>query len=170
MPSPPFTDDLRRQCRVRLLGCLADLTRLSNVTQTANGSQRVLGVTSNGEPWISRVLQTIRRLEQDFKHVELLSAFDSEDREVLERSYNIISKLNKACQRPMFSMSVPFMMSFTVQVSNDKSEDVEGVELLLQSSILQFHLENDADERDTTLLEVISSPNYPSPLLTIPTD
>ena len=54
----------------------------------------------------------------------------------------------------------------SVQVSSDKSEDIEGVELLLQSSILQFHLENDTDKRDITLLEVISSPNYPSPLLT----
>lgn len=54
----------------------------------------------------------------------------------------------------------------SVQVSSDKNEDVEGVELLLQSSILQFHLENDTDERDITSLEVISPSNYQSPLLT----
>lgn len=65
-------------------------------------------MTSDGEPWISRVLQTIRRLEQDFEHFELLSASGSEDREVLERSCNLFSKLKKACRRPMFSISVPF--------------------------------------------------------------
>jgi hypothetical protein len=61
------------------------------------------------------------------------------------------------------------MMS-SVQVLSDKSEDVEGVELLLQSSILQFHLENDTDERDITSLEVISSSNYHKSFADMPTD
>jgi hypothetical protein len=56
----------------------------------------------------------------------------------------------------------------SVQVSSDKSEGVEGVELLLQSSILQFHLEDDADERDIASLEVISS-NYQQSFVDIPT-
>jgi hypothetical protein len=110
VPSPPFTDDLRRQCRERLLGCLADLTRLSNVTQPADRAQRMLGVTSDREPWISRVLQTIRLLEQDSKHVELLLAFGSEDRGVLERScnlVNLVTKLKKACRRRMFPFQFP---------------------------------------------------------------
>ena len=106
MASPPFTDDLRRQCRERLLGCLADLTRLSNVTQPADRAQRMLGATSDGEPWISRVFQTIRLLEEDSKHVELLLPFGPEDRGVLERSCNLVTKLKKACRRPMFSISV----------------------------------------------------------------
>ncbi|KAH9048219.1 DNA polymerase phi-domain-containing protein [Lactarius hengduanensis] len=133
VPSPPFTDDLRRQCRERLLSCLTDLTRLSNVTQTADGAQRVTGVTSDGEPWVSRVLQTIRRLEQASKHVELLSGFDSKDREILERACNLVTNLKK--------------------VSSDRSEDVLGVELLLQSSILQFYLEDNTNGRDVTSLE-----------------
>ncbi|KAI9446728.1 DNA polymerase phi-domain-containing protein [Lactarius indigo] len=133
VPSPPFTDDLRRQCRERLLSCLADLTRLSNVTQTAVRAQRMMGVTSDGEPWISRVLQTIRRLEQAPKHVELLSGFDSEDRGILERACNLVTNLKK--------------------ISSDRSEDVQGVELLLQSSILQCYLENNTDERDMGSLE-----------------
>ncbi|KAF8274212.1 DNA polymerase phi-domain-containing protein [Lactarius quietus] len=132
MPSPPFTDDLRRQCRERLLGCLADLTRLLNFAQTVDRAQRMLGVASDGEPWVSRVLQTIRRLEQDSKHVELLSAFDSEDREVLERSCNLVTKLKKV---------------------SSGGNDIQGAELLLQSSILQLYLENDTSERDVALLE-----------------
>ncbi|KAH8991045.1 DNA polymerase phi-domain-containing protein [Lactarius hatsudake] len=124
VPSPPITDDLRRQCRERLLSCLTDLTRLSN---------RVTGVTSDGEPWVSRVLQTIRRLEQASKHVELLSGFDSKDREILERACNLVTDLKK--------------------VSSDRSEHVLGVELLLQSSILQFYLENNINGRDVASLE-----------------
>lgn len=110
VPSPPFTDDLRRQCRERLLGCLADLTRLSNVTQPADRAKRTLGVTSDGEPWISRVLQTIRLLEQDSKHVELILAFGSEDRGLLERScnlVNLVTKLKKACWRRMLPFQFP---------------------------------------------------------------
>ncbi|KAI9456638.1 DNA polymerase phi-domain-containing protein [Lactarius psammicola] len=133
VPSPPFTDDLRRRCRERLLSCLADLTRLSNVTQTADRTQRMIGVTSDGEPWISKVLHTIHRLEQDPKHVELLSDFGPEDRGMLERACNLVTKLKKACLRSV--------------------EDVQGVELLLQSSVLQFYLENNTDERDVTSLE-----------------
>lgn len=46
-------------------------------------------------------------------------------------------------------------MTSSIQVSSDRSEDVQGVELLFQSSILQFYLENDSEERDIALLEVI---------------
>ena len=52
------------------------------------------------------------------------------------------------------SFPVPLMTS-SIQVSSDRSEDVQGVELLFQSSILQFYLENDSEERDIALLEVI---------------
>jgi hypothetical protein len=65
----------------------------------------MIGVTSDGQLWISRVLQTIRRLEQDSKHVELLSAFGSEDRGMLERACNLVTKLKKACLRSVFSSS-----------------------------------------------------------------
>ncbi|KAH9052566.1 DNA polymerase phi-domain-containing protein, partial [Lactarius vividus] len=133
VPSPPFTDDLRRQCRERLLSCLTDLTRLSNVTQTADRAQRVTGMTSDGEPWVSRVLQTIHRLEQASKHMELLSGFDSKDREILEHACNLVTNLKK--------------------VSSDRGEDILGVELLLQSSILQSYLENNTNGRDVALLE-----------------
>jgi len=65
----------------------------------------MIGVTSDGDPWISRVLQTIRRLEQDSKHVELFSAFGPEDRGMLERACNLVTKLKKACLRSVFSIS-----------------------------------------------------------------
>ena len=106
MPSSSFTEGLRRQCRERLLSCLADLTRLSSVTQSANRLQRMIGVTSDGQPWISRVLQTIRQLDRDSKSVELLSAFGPEDRRILEHACNLVTKFKEACLRSVFSSSV----------------------------------------------------------------
>ena len=65
----------------------------------------MMSVTSDGQPWISRVLQTIRRLEQDSKHVEPLSEFGSEDRGILERACDLVTKLKKARLRSLFPAS-----------------------------------------------------------------
>ena len=49
------------------------------------------------------MLETIRRLEQDSKHVELLSAFGPEDRGMLERACDLVTQLKKACLKSVFS-------------------------------------------------------------------
>lgn len=71
----------------------------------------MIGVTSDGEPWVSKVLQTIRRLERDSKHVEILPVFGSHDREMLERACNLVTKLKKACVRSNFYLGFLIMSS-----------------------------------------------------------
>ena len=61
--------------------------------------QKITGVTSDGELWISRVLQTIWKLEQDSKHVALLTELDQEDREKLERARKVVAWLKEVCPR-----------------------------------------------------------------------
>jgi DNA polymerase phi len=100
VPSPPYSDHLRRQCRERLLGCLADLTQLSIVTKTAEKVQRFTGITSDGQLWLSRVVQIIWKLEQDTKHVALLSELDQDDRGKLEHARRTVAWLSKV--RPSF--------------------------------------------------------------------
>jgi DNA polymerase phi len=95
VPSPQYSDHLRLQCRERLLGSLADLTQLSIVTKTAEKVQRFTGITSDGQLWLSRVVQIIRKLEQDSKHVALLSELDQDDREILEHAHRAVAWLRK---------------------------------------------------------------------------
>jgi len=94
VPSPPYTDPLRLQCRERLLSCLADLTQLSAVTRTAEKVQRTTGATSDGKLWVSRVVEVIRKLEQDSKHVTPLSQFGQDDRRKLERACETVARLS----------------------------------------------------------------------------
>jgi len=97
--SPPYSDHLQGQCRERLLGCLADLTHLSAVAKTAEKMQRVTVVTSNGQLWVSRVVQVIRNLEQDSENIALLSKLDQDDRGKLERAYGTVGWLRNVCPR-----------------------------------------------------------------------
>jgi DNA polymerase phi len=152
VPSPPYSDQLRRQCRERLLGCLADLTQLSIVTKTTEKVQRITGIALDGQLWLSRVVEIIRKLEQDSKHVALLSELDEDDRRQLGHACRTVAWLRKV--RPRFVLLVFSSEIFGCQVSGDPREQAEGVELLLQSFIIQFYIEDSSEGRDTASLEV----------------
>ncbi|KAI0290438.1 hypothetical protein B0F90DRAFT_1812301 [Multifurca ochricompacta] len=74
VPLPPLSDNLRRECRECLLSCLADLTRLSAVTKSANQTQK---------------------MKEDPKHVEPLIYFDQADREKLQDAFKMVICLRK---------------------------------------------------------------------------
>lgn len=118
VPSPPYSNHLRHQCRERLLGCLADLTQLSIVTTTAEKVQRFTGITLDGELWLSRVVEIIRKLEQDSKHVALLSELDEDDRRKLEHAYKTVAWLRKV--RPRFVLLV-----FSSESLNVRSQGIK---------------------------------------------
>jgi DNA polymerase phi len=152
VPSPPYSDHLRAQCRERLLGCLADLTQLSIVTKTTEKVQRSTGITLDGQLWLSRAVEIIRKLEQDSKHVALLSEFDEDDRGKLEHAHRTVAWLREV--RPRLVLLIFSSEIFECQVSGDQREQAEGVELLLQSFIIQFYVENSPEGRDAASLEV----------------
>ena len=114
--------------------------------------QRFTGITSDGELWLSRVVEIIRQLEQDSKHVALLSELNEDDREKVEHAHRTAAWLREVRQR-----FVPLAFSsgiFGFQVSGDQREQAEGVELLLQSFIIQIYIQDGSEGRDTTSLEV----------------
>ena len=158
VPSPPYSDHLRHQCRERLLGCLADLTQLSIVTKTTDKVQKITGITSDGELWLSRVVEIIRRLEQDSKHVALLSELNENDRGKLEHAHRTVAWLREV--RPRFVLLVSSFKIFECQVSGDQREHAEGVELLLQSLIIHVYVEDGSEGRDTASLEVMFLSNH----------
>ncbi|TFY61434.1 hypothetical protein EVG20_g7059 [Dentipellis fragilis] len=133
-PSPPFSDDLRKQCRARLLSCLAELTTQSTVVKTsADKSEKLAGVASDGEFWIAKVLDTIDQLNKDAKHVEPLAEFDEDEKALHEKARELVSRLKK--------------------VTGDQHEAARGTELLLLSSLLQQYAQDEAEGADTESLE-----------------
>lgn len=100
----PYSDHLQRLCRERLLGCLTDLTQLSAVIKTADKTQKITGANPDGQLWVSRVVQIIRALEQDSKHVELLPKLDQGDRRIVEYACRTVAWLRNV--RPRFVILV----------------------------------------------------------------
>lgn len=64
-------------------------------------ASRVTGVSSNGEFWISRVLETIRKLEGMSKNVHIAFPVDDEDEtgnRSIDKAQETLTRLNTVCQ------------------------------------------------------------------------
>ncbi|GBE82630.1 hypothetical protein SCP_0410150 [Sparassis crispa] len=129
IPNPAFSDELRSACRDRLLSCLAELTGQSTVIKDDNKTTKMPAVASDGELWISRVLSTIEKLEQDTKHVKPLVEADEEDQRLRSNARQVVERLKK--------------------VSDDQREAAMGAELLLSATLLHQYCMNEEMDSDT---------------------
>ncbi|PCH38454.1 hypothetical protein WOLCODRAFT_115513 [Wolfiporia cocos MD-104 SS10] len=132
VPSPVFSDDLRKSCRQRLLSSLAELT--GHATLVSNGDNKltkVPAVASNGEFWIRRVLQTVEQLEKDSKHVDSLIEVDEEMQELRSKALQTAEQLRT--------------------VSDERKESAKGAELLLLATLLHQYCAD--EEFDADVLE-----------------
>ncbi|KAI0806965.1 DNA polymerase phi-domain-containing protein [Fomes fomentarius] len=127
-PTPAFSDELRKNCRERLLACLADLTGQTTLIKDDTKAAKVAAVASDGRFWVSRVLSTIEALEKDTKHVKLLNEVEVDDEEVSRRckARDIISRLKDAPE--------------------ERREEARGVELLVSATLLHAYCANDEEE------------------------
>ncbi|KAJ6546537.1 DNA polymerase phi-domain-containing protein [Mycena vulgaris] len=132
IPSPPFSDSLRQQCRSRLLGCLADLNGQTRTLKLAEGTIKCPAVASDGEFWVSKVVTSIEQLQDDTKRVSLLAERDENDLAVHTRVKDTVQKLRG--------------------VSGAQQEAAKGAELLLLGTLLQHYTEEQPDT-DTATLE-----------------
>ncbi|KAF7295052.1 hypothetical protein MIND_01043400 [Mycena indigotica] len=133
LPTPPFSDALRQQCRDRLLSCLADLTsRVQTVKLDGDNTVKYPGISSNGDLWISRVIRSLETLKNDSKHVALLADIDDEDAAVYSSVKAAIEQVGSA--------------------SETMKETAKGMELLLSGMLLDQYVD-DQPERDLTGLE-----------------
>ncbi|KAJ7905348.1 hypothetical protein B0H14DRAFT_2659931 [Mycena olivaceomarginata] len=128
IPSPPFSDSLREQCRSRLLSCLADL---NNQTRTLKLDEdrtiKCPGIASDGEFWISKVIGSIEGLKEDTKRVALLAESDETDIALHQKVTETVQKLRG--------------------VSGAQQEAAKGAELLLLGTLLQNYDCVDASTR-----------------------
>ncbi|KAJ7063164.1 DNA polymerase phi-domain-containing protein [Mycena amicta] len=136
MPTPPFSDSLRQQCRDRLLACLADLNsrikavKVGGSVPDEDHTVKYAGITSGGDFWITKVLQSIDQLKEDAKHVVLLSEIDDDDAAIYLTVKGTLEKLD----------SVPAALQ----------DAAKGVELLLSGMLLQHYVDNES-ELDVTM-------------------
>ncbi|EJF62593.1 hypothetical protein DICSQDRAFT_135562 [Dichomitus squalens LYAD-421 SS1] len=132
VPSPAFSEELRGNCRERLLACLADLTVQTTLIKEDTKSSKVAAVASDGRFWVSRVLSTIAELEKDVKHVKPLSEVDEEEAEQRQKAREVLARLKDAPE--------------------DRREAARGVELLLSATLLHAY-GAEVDDADTEVLE-----------------
>ncbi|KAG1875007.1 DNA polymerase phi-domain-containing protein [Suillus tomentosus] len=129
-PSSVLSENFRRICRGKLLGCLADLTPS---TASQKGDMPKEG-TVDDEFWISKVFTAVNHLDKDSKHVTSLSEPSQEEQLLLQQAHKTIDHLR--------------------QVDGKMREAAKGVELLLSASLLHRRCANlDDDEPDAGILE-----------------
>ncbi|KAI0713431.1 DNA polymerase phi-domain-containing protein [Earliella scabrosa] len=132
VPTPAFSEELRKNCRERLLACLADLTAQTTVIKDDSKATKAAGVASDGRFWVSRVLATIDTLEKDSKHVKPLNESDEEEVEQRRKAREVLARLKDA--------------------PDDRREEARGVELLLSATLLHVYCAED-EETDLEPLE-----------------
>lgn len=96
-------------------------------------TQKVSGVASNGDFWVSRALRTIEILEKDTKHVSLLEEADEDDEVVHVKAQRLVETLKK--------------------MPADQQDTAKGAELLLSAIVLQQYNANE-EGTDNAALEV----------------
>lgn len=101
MDAPPFTEKLRKACRTKLLSCLADLVdRASAVEKEADGKKvKVVGVASDGEPWVSKLFNTYLELSKDSKHAKPVNDVGDDENRLVRDAAETIEKLRKVSNR-----------------------------------------------------------------------
>ncbi|KAI0792872.1 DNA polymerase phi-domain-containing protein [Abortiporus biennis] len=137
--SPSFSDDLRRTCREKLLSCLAELIGHSSVVKIDDKSTKIAAVASDGQFWISKVLASIEKLENDKKHVEPLFEASGDDTAIRGDARKLIERLNKAG---------------SILISGDQQESAKGAELLVSAALLHQYcidIDNEEDGDSETL-------------------
>ena len=121
IPKPPLPEDLKKECRTKLLSSVAELTgqssslkagEIANIDtprelcsehqEGANEkTSRVTGVSSNGEFWVLHVLEIIRKLEGMSKNVHIAFPVDGEDEsgnKSTNKAQETLKKLKTVCQ------------------------------------------------------------------------
>ncbi|KAL7413375.1 DNA polymerase phi-domain-containing protein [Mrakia frigida] len=134
LPTPSLSDSLHAVCRTRLSSVLGELTSESSLIKDAEGkTSRVHGSDSTGTLWISRALDIVYALEKDTKHVTLVT-----EEEGLAEDIKVA---RKAARDALVGLA---------SVPKERKETAKGLELLIQSVILQSY---DEPEESIDVLE-----------------
>jgi DNA polymerase phi len=91
---PAFTKELQSSCRIKLLGCLADLTVATTTVKAEDGkAAKSTGTAADGSFWVSKVLESIRRFEDESKHISPVTDMDEEETALRAKAKETLSSL-----------------------------------------------------------------------------
>ncbi|WVQ94762.1 hypothetical protein IAU59_001843 [Kwoniella sp. CBS 9459] len=123
-PKPALSESTAAVCRARLASCLVELTTAS-VSQRGSdeAKTRQQGCDLAGKLWLRRALDTIFALEENKKHVELMTDADEEIKAIRKTAVATITALEK--------------------VKEDQKDIARGAEILLAFFVLQTYDEVD---------------------------
>ncbi|OAX39198.1 hypothetical protein K503DRAFT_690102 [Rhizopogon vinicolor AM-OR11-026] len=143
-PSTLASEDFRRTCRSKLLGCLADLTSQPTTSQKGDKASKEVTITVD-ESWISKVFAVVNNLDKDRKHVASLSEENEEEQPLIQQVYKTIENLK--------------------QVDGAMKEAAKGVELLLSAFLLHYRcvkLDDDEPDPDTGTCLAAAATMFPA--------
>ncbi|EMD34453.1 hypothetical protein CERSUDRAFT_55542 [Gelatoporia subvermispora B] len=141
VPTPAFSEELRKSCRERLLGCLADLTGQTTVVKGDSKTLKSSAVATDGQFWISKVLGTIEQLEKESKHVTPLNEVENDEQQLRQKARQLIKRLDT--------------------ISGEQQEAAKGAQLLLSATLLHQYCANE-EEADSDTLEKGRKPRKPA--------
>ncbi|KAA0717416.1 Myb-binding protein 1A-like protein [Triplophysa tibetana] len=112
-----------------LLQCLNLMPVLGDVSETeGQNSRRILGVKADGTLWIYCLVQYAATLLNQSKHVQIIQAFSSEEREGWDSLLESVEALRKQCKKSPSPKHAAFQHLFLligVQMFKDPKESAE---------------------------------------------
>ncbi|KAF4608345.1 DNA-directed DNA polymerase [Pleurotus pulmonarius] len=114
LPTQNLSDELRQNCRTRLLTCLGDLTNQVATIKGDAKSAKIPGVASDGQFWVCRTLSTITKMEGLKKYVKPTNAFDEENKQVLASANEALVMLQKKSADQMTAKGAELLLAATV--------------------------------------------------------
>lgn len=140
-----MSDAVHASSRTRLSSILGELSTESTLVKGADGkTKRAVGCDSTGKLWTSRALDMVAVLEKDTKHVRAATEDVEEVVAARKSAQAVLKALEKVRASPSFQPPLDrfklLTLSFIlVQVPAAKREAARGLELLIQSVILQSY-------------------------------
>ncbi|KAK8861548.1 hypothetical protein IAR55_002370 [Kwoniella newhampshirensis] len=125
-PKAALSESTAAACRARFFSCITELTTASvsrRATDDSTKATRQQGCDLSGRFWVRRAVEIISALEEDTKHVELMTDADEEIKSIRKGALATLAGLSKA--------------------KEDEKEVAKGAEILLSFFVLQTYDEMD---------------------------
>lgn len=114
VPKPPFSEATAAAARSRFASAIID------VTAAAPKDGRAQGTDAAGKLWLTRALETIATLENDKKHVEVMSDADDEIKAIRTAARKVLSSIP---EKNDTGRGVQILLSFLLLQTYDEVED-----------------------------------------------
>nr|ODO02406.1 DNA polymerase phi subunit [Cryptococcus depauperatus CBS 7855] len=161
IPRPSLGEVVAQGCRSKFFGCVVELSTAAVPRRVADEEPRQQGCDASGKTWLRRAVTTISSLEQDKKHLEVITDADDEIKSLRSSALEILSSLTKLKREKKslakaFDILISFFILQTYDETDDSLDNLEDITTAAQ----QYLGVGDADvdvEAINLLLDVLIS-------------